>query len=167
MKNNNLFVLAGVSILIYKLLSPSKKNDMHGIGDIDDLASFSDKMNSNEKVYIELGQPTEYEISEIKRIHNIDVSEYTHIVDNYAVRHTIKKHAKDAFPISKKDLKLIPIITKHPDSIQPGKDKKTNSNRVLYTKKIKGYDYKIEYILEVRTGKKNLAMVTMYKKPAK
>jgi len=46
------------------------------------------------------------------KILSIDVSENTHIVDNYAVRHTIKKHARDTFPISKKNLKFIPIITK-------------------------------------------------------
>jgi len=31
---------------------------MHGIEDIYDLASFSDKMDSNEKNYIDLGKPS-------------------------------------------------------------------------------------------------------------
>jgi len=166
-EEKRLFLLAGVSILLYKLFDPVKLNIVARIGSMEEFTDLPNKINNNSKVIVELGYPSLFEIKTIAELYNIDVSGFIHTVDNYAVRHALNRHSKDTLPISKDDLPLIPFITLYPDSISKGKDKNTNSKRVVYKKKFNNSIHVIEYVLEIRTGKKNLAMVTMYKKPTK
>lgn len=167
MIKKDLILLAGASILLYHFVNHGNKNSIGGLENMSELLDLSNKADSNEKVVVGLGLPTKFEILKILDLYKIDVSDFTHTVDNYAVKHALNKHSKDTFPITKWELALIPFITKNPDSIKKGKDKNTNSKRVQYIKKFKNDTFIIEYILEIRTGRKHLAMVTMYKKPAK
>lgn len=112
------------------------------------------------KQTLTIGRANPRTVQIIKNKTGIDVSAFTHQVDNYALRHAFKKHSKDPSPLTEDDFRLIPDIIKNPTSV--ALDNKTNKG--LYAMKyIKKYQDIIYYIEEVRTGRNTLSMTTMYK----
>jgi len=98
-EEKRLFLLAGVSILLYKLFDPVKLNIVARIGSMEEFTDLPNKINNNSKVIVELGYPSLFEIKTIAELYNIDVSGFIHTVDNYAVRHALNRHSKDTLPI--------------------------------------------------------------------
>lgn len=91
----------------------------------------------------------------------IDVSEYERTVDGSAVRHIAKRHAGDKDPITENDLRSLPVIISSPDSVRI-ESRKGKLDRVISEKLINGQLVCVE---EIRTGRSELALVTLYRRP--
>ena len=90
----------------------------------------------------------------------LDVSGFTHEVDNYALYHALVKHGNDPLPLTGKDFIKIPDIIKNPDKIEYEGKTKQGLDAFKYTKRFNGTTY---YVEEVRRGNHTLNLKTMYK----
>lgn len=115
--------------------------------------------NKIERITVGKANPQTVEI--LKKAIDTDVSKYVHQVDNYALKHILKRHSDDPFPITSEDFRLIPDILSTPDTVRYAGKTRKGKDAVVYTKQFNGVTY---YIEEVRTGRKALALKTMYKK---
>ena len=119
-----------------------------------------------------------YEVSTVSTAHaqiiqsrtSIDVVGFKHILDDGAVRHTLKRHgnpAKEAqrgqIAVTPADFTLIPLIVSEFDSVRYGGKNKIGREVIVFRKAIGDAYF---YVAEVRTGRKRLAMQTMYKRKA-
>lgn len=106
----------------------------------------------------------------VKKAIGLDVRNYDHTVDNYAMIHAIKDHGNDLIPVKMSDYEKIPEIIKTADNVywdsgetNAGKNKKgqpKNRNGVIVYEK--NYGDRVVYLEEVRKGRRELAMKTMY-----
>lgn len=124
------------------------------------------KSNSNDRIKLEISK-VKPEIAEIvKKTTGLHVNNFTHIIDNYAIKHTIAKHGNKTYeekrgqiPITIDKFELIPEIISKPDKIIDLGKNKIGRRLFCYMKKINNELY---YIEEKRTKRKELAMVTFY-----
>ena len=131
----------------------------------------SDGSNSIEKTII--GNVTPEGATYLTQLTGVEIaSDYKHIIDRSSIYHVLNKHGNEndetsrgQIAISEKDFELIPDILNEPDEIFEGKVTKTNLKTITYTKKLE--DGSIIYLEEVRTGKKELCLVTMRKMKGK
>ena len=131
-----------------------------------DLLSFilkSIEFKSGSNLFFTISRLTENEIIDIKKILEIDCTGFEHTIDDAAVRHAISKHGKDEKPVDIADFLLIPEIVSKYDKLQVGK-KVNGLDRLMYQKKFGNNLVLVEYVTEIRKGRKSLSMVTMYKK---
>ena len=92
---------------------------------------------------------------------------YKHVIDNNAVRHTLKKHSgkneekRGQIPIVEADFDKIADVVENYDDVEvlPGN---TTAQRIIYQKTYA--DGTIMFVEEQRVGRKELAAVTMWKK---
>ena len=118
-----------------------------------------------------LGKLKAHEVLAIEKKAGINLEGYTHIVDRFAVGHTLKLHGNDKeealrgqIAVTPADFKKIPRILKCENIVYLGKNSK-GLDCILYEAIIGNIFY---YVVEVRTKRKHLAMATMYKrKPRK
>lgn len=96
------------------------------------------------------------------------VDGYTHIIDNFAVRHMLREHgnpkkeaARGQIAITTDDIERIPEVLAAPDRIENAGDTRQGRKGVRYVKALDGVLF---YVEEVRSGRKQLAAVTLYKK---
>jgi uncharacterized membrane protein YbhN (UPF0104 family) len=99
------------------------------------------------------------------------VNGYLHTIDTSAVRHIIARHyrikiekSRGQLPLSDSDLLKIPEIIGSPDQIVFGAENPRHQPMIGYIKRMP--DGTILYLEEVRTGKGELAAVSMRKYPA-
>ena len=93
--------------------------------------------------------------------------EYKHVIDNNAVRHTLKKHSgkneekRGQIPIVEADFDKIADVVENYDDVEvlPGN---TTAQRIIYQKTYA--DGTVMFVEEQRVGRKELAAVTMWKK---
>ena len=93
--------------------------------------------------------------------------EYKHVIDNNAIRHTLKKHGgkneekRGQVPIVESDFDRVADVVENYDGVEvlPGK---TTAQRIIYHKAYP--DGTVMYVEEQRVGRKELAAVTMWKK---
>lgn len=122
--------------------------------------------------WIELSKLSKSEIENIKKEIGINLTGYSRIIDVLGIKHSLKRHGDKVLEekrgqkaIEHADFLLIPFIVKYYDKISlGGRTKKTNLISIKYEKVI---GYKYDYIEEVRTKRKKLAIKTLYKKPLK
>ncbi len=88
----------------------------------------------------------------------LNVTSFTHRVEESAVNHVANKHPD----ITRDDWMKVPSIVESPDRISRGKTKR-NLDTIKYEKKIGDKFY---YVEEVRQGHQRLATVTFYKEPS-
>lgn len=89
----------------------------------------------------------------------IDISGYSHTLDSSAVKHALNRHKNDEVPLTIEHLSLIPDILKNADRIECGKKNNRKLNTIIYMKE---YKNRVFYIEEIRSGRRQLAMNTMY-----
>lgn len=114
---------------------------------------------------LSLRKVTPDEAKRIKELTGMDVSGYTHIINNYDLRHAIKQHGnavieanRGQLPITVEDLKAIPEVINSPDKILLGTGKS-----IIYRKQVNG----VIYYVEVTSKRKGvLNSKTMWKKPS-
>jgi hypothetical protein len=121
-------------------------------------------------VKLALGEVTKMQVSAIERATDFNLESYVHVVDIYAVRHAIIQHGnpqieapRGQIAVNVADFARIPEIVASPDAIRyEGVNKQ--GNPVLVYEKAMGD--KIFYLEEIRAGRKEVAMQTMYKRKA-
>lgn len=98
----------------------------------------------------------------------MDISGFTRVIDIYGIKHTFKKHGnaiteakRGQIAINKEDFVLIPQIVWTENVHYSGKNK-IGKHCLTYEKEIDETIY--YYIEEIREGRKELAMNTLYKK---
>lgn len=101
----------------------------------------------------------------------LDISDFIHVVDGSAVRHMINRHADEVMErsrgqiaLTEADIEAIPIVIGSPDQVILGSKTRGRRDQIAYIKRMR--DGSILYLEEVRTGRRELAAVTMRKYPA-
>lgn len=139
----------------------------------DELKALADKAggtgNQNDLMEISKVSPETATLLSEKGLPITDM--FTHVVDMYALRHTLKKHgdvktevARGQIPITAEEIAQIPDIIKNPTAYVVGTKSKIGRELVGTIKRFE--DGTTIYFEEVRTGKSRLAMVSMRKYPA-
>lgn len=106
-------------------------------------------------------------VSIIKKIWNVDIFDFKHIIDSDGINHVINRHGKISKEkpsnfINQDDLDLIENIVKNADDIVAGGLSGTRKlPTVMYIKYLN--DYKYYYIEEILKSKKELRIKTFYK----
>ena len=136
-------------------------------GTISDLVNIA-KQKSSSLVKLALSKPTEKQLADLHNI-GIDIDdEYVHTIDNFSIAHSFKQHGSTKVETSRGQIALvdadfdrIPSIIEDYNSIEF--DKNDRGQDVI--KYLKTFDDGITYYFEeVRVGRKELSMVTMYKR---
>jgi hypothetical protein len=119
----------------------------------------------NSKLQISIIDELEAEILEIKT--GFKLIGFKRIIDKFGINHTLKNHGnveiekrRGQIAITEKDFELVPEIVKSQNIIHVSKNKIGN-DIILYEAIIKETFY---YVEEVRKGRKELCMTTMYKR---
>lgn len=129
------------------------------------------------KVNIELASVTEREAQDIKKLTNIDVSEFKRSMSGNAVEHIENRHGKngvaDHSMSDVNDIARIEYVLQNYDSIEKGNADKINkymnsdntpSSNVVYTKRVNGNYYVVEAVPDSKA--KTLQIVSAYKTKA-
>lgn len=93
--------------------------------------------------------------------------DYNHVIDNNAIRHTLKKHSgkneekRGQIPITDADFENIADVVEHYDGVEVVSGN-TSAQRIIYHKSYQ--DGTVIFVEEQRVGRKELAAVTMWKK---
>jgi hypothetical protein len=119
----------------------------------------------NSKIEICIIDEFEAEILELKT--GFKLVGFKRIMDKFSINHTLKNHGnvdiekrRGQIAIIEEDFELVPQIVKSENIIHVSKNKIGN-DIILYEAIIKDTFY---YVEEVRRGKKELCMTTMYKR---
>jgi hypothetical protein len=122
---------------------------------------------SPEQHILSLGVISETEAQKLKNLTGLDLNNYERILDNFAIKHALNKHGhagveklRGQIAISKEDFEHIPEIIENPDKIETGEKNRRNADLLKYTKNI---NEKVVYVEEIRKGRKQLALQTLYK----
>ena len=118
---------------------------------------------SGNKAFIDIGPVSDAVATRIKEDTGLDVSGYTHSLDESGVRHIFNQHGDEEteqergqVAVTEEDFARLREVVAEPDSIRPGND----ANTVIFAKK---FGNTWHYVQEVRTGRKKLAAKTLWK----
>jgi hypothetical protein len=111
---------------------------------------------------------SEQEVSLLKTKTGFDVSDFSRIIDNFAIRHAFSHHGnpkteekRGQIAITIEDFEKIPEIVTQFDNRETGEKNTAQRDLLKYTKEEELCKY--IYVEEIRTGKKELALQTFYK----
>lgn len=102
---------------------------------------------------------------------SVDVSDFFHVLDADGIRHIHKKHgaigeyARGQIPIIKQDVLDLRLVTTNPDTINRSVKSHQGLVAIELTKELHGYT--LYYVEVVRTGREQLAPVSLYKRKTK
>jgi len=151
-------------------LQPEKFSNMKNVNSLSELIDLT-LSESNESVKFGLGGVSQEFVSLVKELTGMSIEGFEHIVDNYAIRHCIKKHgsakdeaARGQIAVTINDFKLIPQIIELPDSIDYAGVNNQGNHVLIYSKVIE--NQLILYLEEMRGKRKEATMQTMYKRKA-
>ena len=123
---------------------------------------------SNVQEKYSLGKLTDEQVKQIKEKTGLDLNGYERIVDNFGLQHIIKQHGipkeeanRGQIHVTPKDLEKIKEITSDPDEIQLLTKSKRGGVVIQFIKRIGNLFF---YHEEIRTGKKELAAKTLFKR---
>ncbi len=123
------------------------------------------KNSTNSKLQINVVDENEAEFLELKT--GFKLLGYKRIIDKFSINHTLKNHGniktealRGQIAITDEDFELIPEIMLSKNIIHASKNNMGN-DLILYEAIIENTFY---YVEEVRKGKKELCMTTMYKR---
>jgi len=129
------------------------------------LSTCNDANNQLKKIF--LGKLSDLEVKTILDKTKINLVEYNRIIDNYAIKHTFRKHGdhknetlRGQVGVKISDFDLIYLILKNPDTIEYGGKNNIGRDVIMNIKQIENLLY--FYVEEVRINKKELAMQTLY-----
>lgn len=125
------------------------------------------KDSPNERQNLSIGNVSP-QLNEEAQKHGFNLEGYTHNMDVSGVRHTLKQHGDEKreencgqIAITDEDFEKIPEIIYNYDEIDFTGKNKTGLETITYKKQFS--DGSIAYVEEIRTGRKNLTINTMYK----
>ena len=121
--------------------------------------------NINQRIRYAMVDQTE--AATLREVTGLKLEGYRHTVDFSGIRHTFRKHGEDRtelprgqLAVNVDDIARIPDIVSSPDEIRSrGKDEMGNE-LIEYQKRVNGTTY---YVEEVRTGRKELVIKTLWK----
>jgi hypothetical protein len=117
-----------------------------------------------QKSYHNYGRLSADVAAKVKAAGGPDVGGYEHRIEADAVRKVLADHAEDLQPVTEDDFKRLAEIVDKPDKVGPsGKRTKQGLDAIQYEKRFSGTTMIV--VEEVRTGRKKLALKTMYKRP--
>ncbi len=127
------------------------------------------KDRSNKQHKLVLGGLSEKEIKELGEQVGLDLADYQRIIDNFGIKHTLKEHGdpkKEALrgqlAVNHEDFEKILAIVADPNQIHTGEKSRLGKDLIQYSKNLEDALY--FYVEEIRTGKKELALQTLYKR---
>ncbi len=131
----------------------------------------TDGLNTPEKLVI--GNVTKAGAKILTELIGAEITEeYTHNLDRSSIKHVFNQHGnskeesdRGQIAINEKDFELITDIINNPDEIINGGKNKLQKDTITYLKKVN--DGSFIYIEEIRTGRKELMLNTMYKMKGK
>lgn len=140
------------------------------VGSIDTLLENTFKDNENTQYKYEIGKIKQEVAEKVKEATTLSVADYVHIIDNYAIKHIIGEHGdaqkesrKGQLPVTLDYFRKITEVVSNPDVVMDGGKSKIGRRIIVYVKRING---SIIYVEEVRTKRKELALLSLYiKKP--
>ena len=132
-----------------------------------DFAEKSLQNNPKSIEKLELQSLSEEQVKVILELVGMDLREYKRIVDNYAVRHTHKKHGHEStekprgqVAVECEDFEKITEIIQKPDEQNAGGVSSIGRQTLVSSKELeKGIYF---YVEEIRNKQKELAMQTLY-----
>ena len=132
-----------------------------------DFAEKSLQNNPQNIEKLELQALSEEQLKVILELVGMDLKEYRRIIDNYAVRHTHKKHGHESteksrgqIAVETEDFEKIVEIIQNPDAQSAGGLSNIGRQTLVSSKELeKGIYF---YVEELRTKKRELAMQTLY-----
>ena len=134
------------------------------VGTLAELITLS-RENNGELRKMKLSQASATLVAELKSRGIVITEEYAHVVDNNAIRHTLNSHSgerellRGQVPLTEELLLRIPQVFESYDQLMTTKNKR-GQDVLLYSKTFpEGITV---YVEEVRCGRKELAMDTMY-----
>lgn len=144
---------------------------------VNKVRNFKNKEAAN-KVHIDLTGVTEREVHDIKKLTDIDTSEYKRSMDGNAVEHIEKDHgengASDHSMSDVEDLARIEYVLDNYDDIEKGTADKvytkymnsdnTPAAKVIYSKRVNGNYYVVEAVPDSKA--KTLRIISAYKEKA-
>jgi hypothetical protein len=138
--------------------------------EIKQLVEFAKNSKSPENSKLEIGIIDEFEAELIQIKTGFKLRGFKRIIDKFGINHTLKNHGNSTIEnkrrqiaITEEDFELVPETVKSQNIIHVSKNKIGN-DIMLYEAIINETFY---YVEEVRKGRKELCMTTMYKrKPA-
>lgn len=126
---------------------------------------------TNEQLKFSIGQINPKLAIKVKEITGLNVDGYEHIIDNFAIKHTILKHGnakteekRGQSAVTTDYFEKISEIIKNPDNVYDGGINNIGRRVIVYEKNINGT---IIFLEEIRTKQKELALQTMYIKKAR
>jgi phage-Barnase-EndoU-ColicinE5/D-RelE like nuclease3 len=135
--------------------------------EIEELVTFSVTSKSPLNSKLQINIIDEFEANILEQKTGFKLIGYKRIIDKFGINHTLKQHGeveaenlRGQIAVTKKDFELVPIIAISENIIDVSKNKFGN-DIILYEAIIKNTFY---YIEEVRKGRKELCMTTMYKR---
>lgn len=127
----------------------------------------SPNFKTSQKVSATIGVVSD-EFAALASQYGYDIKGYSHTIDNFFVSHAMKQHGdKEAeerrgnIAITHSDIRNVFSVYSHPDYIIFGTKTKTGNPAIVYVKNIGNSTIFVE---DVRSGKKELAAQTLYKK---
>jgi uncharacterized alkaline shock family protein YloU len=137
---------------------------------ITNLVEIALSATTNEQIKFSLGYIKKTVSETVKNITGLDVDGYECIIDNFAIRHSILHHGnakeeanRGQVAVTLDYFEKIPEVINNPDKITDGGKTKVGRRSVILEKRVNGV---IVYVEEIRTKRKELAMVTMWIKKA-
>lgn len=122
---------------------------------------------NNDKQVFEFGALTDDEVSRLFKLTGVALSGYRRVIDNFAVRHVFKNHGDEKketqrgqIAVSPDDFNLISLILIQYDSFSIEKNRIGN---FIFRYTLNTDKFRLVYAEEVRTGRRELAVQTLYK----
>lgn len=141
------------------------------VNNIKELIDLTFSIKSNAHIKYSVSKISTSISESVKNVTGLSVTNYTHIIDNFAVKHTILKHGNSIKENSRGQIAVtidyfnkIPDVLKKPDKIFDGGINNIGRRVIIFSRRFNG---NIIYIEEVRTKRKELSMQTMYIKKAR
>jgi hypothetical protein len=115
--------------------------------------------------------PAEPWLVDAAKENGLDIAGHNHVIDGSAVRHVLNRHSDEGvessrgqLPVTDADFERIPDLVGSPDAVVFGTKTRGKRDQIGYIKRLE--DGNTLYLEEVRTGRKELAAVSMRKYPA-
>jgi len=127
--------------------------------------------NKGKKNKLNLGKLSKKEVEKIKEELGFDLENYCRVMDNSAINHTLNHHSnpkteaqRGQIAVVPEDFVLIPKITSEFDKLEYADKNQHGRDLIKY---IKEMTEKLVYVEEIRTGRKEVALQTLYKQKSR
>lgn len=134
---------------------------------IEELVQIALHTPNHKQIKVSLGKLSEEEIAKIAQETGFDLTDFERIIDNYAIKHINKKHGNEKKEASRGQVaideadyqQIAALIDK--SSVEYSGKNDIGNDTLMHVAEL---DWLYFYVEEIRTGKKQLAGQTLYKR---